>query len=89
MQVTVRRTGLLAVSRLLRELPEQIAVTELWVRAALPMVSTFICQHCGRAQYSTVVRCTRLQHSVSIMTYAETASHVSRCTASRSGLYLV
>lgn len=38
-QVTVRRTGLLAVSRLLRELPHQTAVTELWVRAALPMVS--------------------------------------------------
>jgi len=37
--VTVRRTGLLAVSRLLRELPNQTAVTELWVRAALPMVS--------------------------------------------------
>lgn len=38
MQVTVRRAGLLAVSRLLRELPDQAAVTELWVRAALPMV---------------------------------------------------
>ncbi|KAL0028583.1 hypothetical protein WJX79_003483 [Trebouxia sp. C0005] len=35
--VTVRRTGLLAVSRLLRGLPNQTAVTELWVRAALPM----------------------------------------------------
>ena len=35
----MRRTGLLAVSRLLRELPTQTAVTELWVRAALPMVS--------------------------------------------------
>ena len=45
MQVTVRRTGLLAVSRLLRELPNQTAVAELWVRAALPMVSTCMCQH--------------------------------------------
>ena len=38
MQVTVRKAGLLAVSRLLLELPDQTRVTELWVRAALPMV---------------------------------------------------
>lgn len=44
-QVTVRRTALLAVSRLLRELPYQTAVTELWVRAALPMVSACMCHH--------------------------------------------
>ena len=43
MQVTVRRAGLLAVSRLLRELPNETAVTELWVRAALPMVSCVAC----------------------------------------------
>ena len=42
LQVTVRKAGLSAVSRLLLELPEQTRVTELWVRAALPMVSCML-----------------------------------------------
>ncbi|KAK9813253.1 hypothetical protein WJX72_011494 [[Myrmecia] bisecta] len=36
--VTVRKVGLSAASRLLRELPYETAMAELWVRAALPMV---------------------------------------------------
>ena len=53
--MTVRRTGLLAVSRLLRELPNQTAVTELWVRAALPMVS-----HAALSAFALIL--TRLCH---------------------------
>ena len=37
-QVTVRRAGMGAATRLLRELPHETAVAELWVRAALPLV---------------------------------------------------
>ena len=37
-QVSVRRAGLGVATRLLRELPHETAVAELWVRAALPLV---------------------------------------------------
>ena len=57
-QVTVRKAGLAAASRLLQELPELECVAELWVRAALPMVSpvslTRFCElHCWSAATHT------------------------------------
>lgn len=36
--VSVRKAGLAAAARLLRELPAETAVAALWIRAALPMV---------------------------------------------------
>lgn len=36
--VSVRKAGLTAVHSLLKALPDQPAVAELWVRAALPLV---------------------------------------------------
>ena len=37
-QVSVRRAGLGAATRLLREMSHETAIAELWVRAALPLV---------------------------------------------------
>lgn len=73
--MTVRRTGLLAVSRLLRELPNQTAVTELWVRAALPMVS-----HVALPDYAIIL--TRLCHDPTLN--AKLAAGI--CTVSRHAL---
>jgi len=42
----VRRAGMGAATRLLRELPQETAVAELWVRAALPLVGCHLDPFC-------------------------------------------
>ena len=39
LQVSVRRAGMQAAARLLKEVPSEKEVARLWVRAVLPMVS--------------------------------------------------